>query len=66
MGIDNYFVPVGVFGIHEILREKYAKGLIYITSVNVLLVMQSKIPVWGEVACLVFVLIAIIDTAINF
>lgn len=60
----EYFTPVALFGIHEILNRKYIKGSIYIIVGNIILFTQSTLL--GDILFTVYTLIAIIDLTIQF
>jgi len=60
----QYFTPVALFGIHEILNRKYIKGSTYIVVGNIILFMQSTLL--GEILFMLYTLIAVIDLIIQF
>lgn len=65
-GMNRYFNPVGIFGLHEIINKKKLKGFIYIILGNFCLFLQYKFQIWGDIACLVYTLFAFIDMLIHF
>ena len=66
VGIKEYFIPVGIFGLHEIINKKRLKGLIYIILGNFCLLLQHKFQVLGDIALIVYTLLALIDMFIHF
>lgn len=60
-GFNDYFIPVGVFGIHEILNKKVWKGITYIVLANTCLILEYYLPVWGGLALLIYTTVAFID-----
>lgn len=65
-GMNRYFNPVGIFGLHEIINKKKLKGLIYIILGNFCLFLQHKFQVLGDIAFIVYTLLALIDILIHF
>lgn len=66
VGMKEYFIPVGIFGLHEIINRKRLKGFIFIILGNFCLFLQHKFQVWGDIAFIVYTLLAFIDMLIHF
>lgn len=66
VGMEGYFMPVGIFGLHEIINKKRLKGFIYIIWGNFCLFLQYKFQIWGDIACIVYTFFAFIDMLIHF
>jgi len=56
---NNTFVPVGLFGIHEILKRKYLKGSLYIVAGNIILILSPYLI--GQILFMGYSLFAMID-----
>lgn len=63
-GPNNLIEPVGLFGLHEIVRRKYTKGVFYILSANIILVFSTSLI--GQLLYLLYLLIATIDLCWTF
>lgn len=65
-GMNGYFISVRIFGLHEIINKKRLKGLIYIILGNFSLFLQHKFQVLGDIAFMVYTLLALIDMLIHY
>lgn len=60
LGDENKsFVPIGLFGIHEILNRKYFKGFLYIIIGNIILIFKQYMI--GPILIVGYILVALID-----
>lgn len=65
-GAKGYIAPAGIFGLHEIVNKRVLKGIIFIMLGNACLFLQYKIPFWGEVAFVVYTVVAIVDMVVHY
>lgn len=66
VGANGYLVPVGIFGLHEIVNKRVLKGIIFILVGNACLFLQYKIPFWGEVVFVVYIVVALVDMVVHY
>lgn len=61
VGIKDYFTPIGIFGFHEVINKKYAKGVLYIVFGNLCLILQHSFQILGNIVFIIYILVALLD-----
>lgn len=62
----EYFTPIGIFGLHEIMNKRKYKGILWIIVGNLCLYLRHHWMLWGEIIFLIYVYVALIDLLFFF
>lgn len=62
----EYFTPIGIFGLHEIMNKRKCKGILWMIVGNLCLYLRHHWVLWGEIIFLIYVCVALVDLLIFF
>lgn len=65
-GGNGFFPPIGIYGLHEIINKNKIKSILFVTFGNLCLFLRHVTQFWGDLAYIIYVLVAFIDILIHY